>query len=79
MPKTNGIEGLRVLKILEEAEKCLNAVPIISNISSSSTDRSLFYIHDSTIVDDNVKIGEGTKIWHFSHILRIHGRGKLCD
>lgn len=27
-----------------------------------------FYIHESSIVDNNAKIGEGTKIWHFSHI-----------
>ena len=27
-----------------------------------------FFIHDSSYVDDNVQIGTGTKIWHFSHI-----------
>ena len=27
-----------------------------------------FYIHPSAIVDDDVKIGNNTKIWHFSHI-----------
>ena len=28
----------------------------------------IFYLHDSSYIDDNVEIGEGTKIWHFSHI-----------
>lgn len=29
---------------------------------------SPFYIHPSSYVDDDVVIGEGTKIWHFCHI-----------
>ena len=24
------------------------------------------FVHETSIVDQNVKIGEGTKIWHFS-------------
>ena len=27
-----------------------------------------FYLHESSYIDDNVKIKSGTKIWHFSHI-----------
>lgn len=27
-----------------------------------------FFCHDSSIIDENVKIGEGSKIWHFCHI-----------
>ncbi len=27
-----------------------------------------FFVHDSSYVDDDVTIGMGTKIWHFSHI-----------
>ncbi|MEG0914071.1 MAG: N-acetyltransferase [Oscillospiraceae bacterium] len=28
-----------------------------------------YFVHESSYVDDNVKIGKNTKIWHFSHIL----------
>ena len=28
-----------------------------------------YFVHESSYVDDNVKIGDGTKIWHFSHIM----------
>jgi len=28
-----------------------------------------YFVHESSYIDDNVIIGEGTKIWHFSHIL----------
>ena len=27
-----------------------------------------YYIHPTSVVDDNVSIGDNTKIWHFSHI-----------
>ena len=27
-----------------------------------------FFVHPTSIVDDNVEIGEGTKVWHFCHI-----------
>ena len=26
------------------------------------------FVHESSVIDQNVKIGEGTKIWHFCHI-----------
>lgn len=37
-----------------------------------------FYVHPSSYVDDNVEIGEGTKIWHFSHIQSGSKIGKNC-
>ena len=35
--------------------------------------------HPSTIIDDNCEIGEGTKIWHFSHIMSGCKIGKHCN
>ena len=78
MPKTSGIEGLKVLKILEEAEKCLNVLPLDEAVSYPSSHIPHVYVHKSAIVDDNVKIGEGVKIWHFSHILMGSRIGKNC-
>jgi len=36
------------------------------------------FIHESSYVDDPCEIGEGTKIWHFSHILGHVKIGKNC-
>ena len=36
-------------------------------------------IHESAYVDDDVTIGEGTKIWHFSHILSGTTIGEKCN
>jgi UDP-2-acetamido-3-amino-2,3-dideoxy-glucuronate N-acetyltransferase len=29
-----------------------------------------YFVHSSSFVDDGAKIGKGTKIWHFSHIMK---------
>lgn len=39
---------------------------------------SSFYIDPHAVVDDNVSIGEGTKIWHFSHVQSGTTIGKKC-
>lgn len=38
-----------------------------------------FFVHESSIVDSDVVIGEGTKIWHFSHILSFSTIGSNCS
>jgi UDP-2-acetamido-3-amino-2,3-dideoxy-glucuronate N-acetyltransferase len=38
-----------------------------------------YYAHPSSIVDDNCVIGEGTKIWHFSHIMSGSVIGSNCN
>ncbi len=37
------------------------------------------FIHNSSVVDDNVNIGKETKIWHFSHILSGSTIGNQCN
>lgn len=37
-----------------------------------------YFVHETAIVDENVTIGEGTKIWCFSHILKNTVIGKKC-
>ncbi len=37
-----------------------------------------YFKHATAVVDDPVEIGEGTKIWHFSHISANARIGKQC-
>jgi UDP-2-acetamido-3-amino-2,3-dideoxy-glucuronate N-acetyltransferase len=37
------------------------------------------FVHESSYVDDNVSIGSGTKVWHFSHILPNCDIGEDCS
>ena len=38
-----------------------------------------YFAHESAIVDDGCTIGEGTKIWHFSHIMSNCVLGENCN
>ena len=38
-----------------------------------------FFVHESSYIDDNVTIGSGTKIWHFSHIMSGSRIGSNCN
>ncbi len=72
-PKTNGEEGLKVLKILNMAEESLK-----NKVSVSYIKEKKYFVHSTSIVDEDVEIGEGTKIWHFSHVLRSSKIGEKC-
>jgi UDP-2-acetamido-3-amino-2,3-dideoxy-glucuronate N-acetyltransferase len=67
-PRTDGSEGLRVLKVLNCCQKALETekpVKLNDHVPISND----YYVHETSVVDENVRIGSGTKIWHFSHIL----------
>ena len=36
------------------------------------------YIHPTAVVDKNARIGEGTKVWHFVHVMENAEIGKNC-
>jgi UDP-2-acetamido-3-amino-2,3-dideoxy-glucuronate N-acetyltransferase len=38
-----------------------------------------YFAHPSAIIDENCEIGEGTKIWHFSHIMSGCKIGCRCN
>jgi UDP-2-acetamido-3-amino-2,3-dideoxy-glucuronate N-acetyltransferase len=74
-PRTDGREGVRVLKVLERASEALRAGRATQSSSPASpsarvaTEYPGVTIHETAYVDAGVEIGEGTKIWHFSHML----------
>ena len=37
-----------------------------------------YFVHESSYVDEDVMIGRGSKIWHFSHIQKNSSIGKHC-
>lgn len=38
-----------------------------------------YFVHESSYIDEDVEIGEGTKIWHFCHLQRGARIGKRCS
>ena len=37
-----------------------------------------YFVHPTAVIDDNVEIGSGTKIWHFAHIIAGSRIGSNC-
>ncbi|MCK4560423.1 MAG: aminotransferase class V-fold PLP-dependent enzyme [Calditrichia bacterium] len=42
-------------------------------------DDKKYFVHESSYVDTPCEIGEGTKIWHFSHVMKNAKIGKNCN
>ena len=38
-----------------------------------------YQAHETAIIGENCKIGKGTKIWHFSHIMNNCDLGEGCN
>lgn len=41
--------------------------------------KNSFFVHETAIVDENVSIGNRTKIWHFSHLQSGSSIGENCS
>lgn len=41
-------------------------------------ENKIYFAHESSYIDDDVLIGEGTKIWHFCHVQKGARIGKSC-
>jgi len=38
-----------------------------------------FFVHESSYIDENVTIGEGSKVWHFCHVHKGAQIGEKCS
>ncbi|KAB8036830.1 oxidoreductase [Silvanigrella paludirubra] len=74
VPRTDSSEGIRVLQVLEAAQKSLKTQSATNVINEDLP----FYKHESALIDDGCEIGNDTKIWHFSHILKGSKLGNHC-
>ncbi len=41
-------------------------------------DEKRYFAHESSYVDDGAQLGEGTKVWHFSHVMSGAVIGERC-
>jgi UDP-2-acetamido-3-amino-2,3-dideoxy-glucuronate N-acetyltransferase len=76
-PRTDGEEGLRVLRVLERCQHALDTSPGEGR-SHPPESPSRWFAHPSAVIDDGVTIGDGTTIWHVSHLLRGSRVGRDC-
>jgi UDP-2-acetamido-3-amino-2,3-dideoxy-glucuronate N-acetyltransferase len=76
-PLTSGEEGLRVLDILESCQRSLEQKEWRSPPVPHGTPDC--FVHPTAVIDGNVAIGKGSKIWHFSHALSGSRIGEGCN
>ncbi len=111
-PRTDGEEGIRVLQVLQAAQRSLEhdgqsvtlgspasqKRPFVERPSTNGLDRTPlrqtadfrqpasieqqpqpeYYAHPTAVVDSGAEVGRGTKIWHFSHIMKGAKIGERC-
>lgn len=73
-PRTDGLEGLNVLQVLDVAQQSLLSRKTVS-LKTATVD---YFAHETAVVDRGSHIGTRTKIWHFSHILKGTTIGEDC-
>jgi UDP-2-acetamido-3-amino-2,3-dideoxy-glucuronate N-acetyltransferase len=80
-PRTDGREGLGVLKVLQGAQRSLDqgGMPVKVAELSRPPEAPPYFLHDTAVVDQPADIGPGTKIWHFSHVLKDCTIGENCN
>jgi UDP-2-acetamido-3-amino-2,3-dideoxy-glucuronate N-acetyltransferase len=77
-PRTDGREGLRVLRVLARASEALRGGSG-PGTGPKARPHSDTQIHESAYVDERCEIGAGTKIWHFVHIMPRTRIGRNCS
>jgi len=82
-PRTGGPEGLKVLTVLQACQESLEHKGKIVPVSPPS-DRKIgeeqpYFVDKTSTVDEGCIIGGGTKIWHFSHIIKGSIIGRDCS
>ncbi len=75
-PRTDGDEGLRVLRVLNALQQSLERSGAVQTLDEPG--KKPYFAHATSVVDEPVEIGEGCRIWHFSHILKGSRVGKNC-
>lgn len=68
-PFTDGREGLRVLRVLNAAQASLDSGGRRVEPRPSG-ERADVQVHPTAEVDPGVVLGQGTAVWHFSHVLK---------
>ena len=73
-PRTDGAEGLAVLRVLDASERSMTSNRPVTLAGSTAE----VFVHETARVDQPATLGAGTKVWHYSHILAGSTLGTDC-
>ena len=74
-PKVDGRKGLQVLEILSACQKSLEQGGRIVALNKQDVG---YFVHETSIVEEPHEIGDGTRIWHFCHVMPEVVIGRDC-
>ncbi|MBV8552865.1 MAG: Gfo/Idh/MocA family oxidoreductase [Acidobacteriaceae bacterium] len=75
-PRTDGENGLQVLRILDACERSMKSQ---GRSMSLTAHIEPYHIHPTAVIDDPCEIGDGTHVWHFSHVMAKSRLGRNCN
>jgi UDP-2-acetamido-3-amino-2,3-dideoxy-glucuronate N-acetyltransferase len=81
-PLTDGQEGLNVLHVLEKCQKSLETGGSLVHTAYTPLGQEQeqgYSVHPTAIVDEGCSIGQGTRIWHFAHVIAGSRIGENCN
>ena len=84
-PLTSGDEGLRVLRVLNACQRSLDESGVRVTVNSDAVESVLpdipgdCFIHPTAVIDEATRIGSGTKIWCFTHVISGSTIGNHCN
>jgi len=80
-PRSDGRNGLRVLRVLEAASASLAAggAPIaLDSPAARPAETRDWWAHETASVDPGAQLGDGSKVWHHAHVMGKAVLGKRC-
>ncbi len=76
VPRTDGKSAVRVMRVLEACGRSLQNGGQPAELGMQELN---YFAHETAVIDEGCHIGEGTKVWHFSHIMSGSRLGKDCN
>jgi UDP-2-acetamido-3-amino-2,3-dideoxy-glucuronate N-acetyltransferase len=83
-PRTDAREAIRVLEVLHACQERIELAHTAPDrrlkveLFRAPAPTKLYVAHETACIDEGAEIGEGTTIWHFSHVLPQTSVGKNC-
>lgn len=75
-PRTDGNNGVRVLEVLDACERSLRSKAASVQVHEVAT---RYFADPTAVIDNGSEIGQGTRIWHFSHVMAGSRIGSNCN
>ncbi len=73
-PRTGGANGVAVLRVLEACQRSMDRGGIPIELRPAPR----FFAHPTATLDAGCEIGEGTHVWHYSHVMPGARIGRRC-